>query len=248
MFSDWTAEEFKGILGSNMSSLDDSYCKSVILPSGNTPDTLDYVDLGKVSPVKDQVQCGSCWSFSATGQLESQVLIKYNKNVSLSEQQLMDCDTNSNGCGGTNSLTYGPEYLVEHGSELDEDYTYEARDGQCRYRPSKVAVKVARCSSYPMDGEESYLKNILKEVGPVSIAVAAGDWLSYTGGIMTDCTSPSVNHAVLLVGYGTEGGVNYWKVKNSWGTSFGEQGYIRLQRGTNQCQLKYAPVVGTTVA
>ncbi|XP_048103508.1 procathepsin L-like [Alosa alosa] len=202
--------------------------------------SVNWKDKGCVTPVKNQGQCGSCWAFSTTGALESHYCIKYGYLPSLSEQQLVDC-TGSYGDQGCSGGWMNPafQYISNNGGLDTEDYyPYEAKNGFCRFNPSGVG---ATCSGYAdvmPKGDESALEWHVANVGPVSVAVDAEHFQNYGSGVFYDsyCSSSNVNHAVLVVGYGTEGGQDYWLVKNSWGTYWGEQGYIKMSRNRgNQC-------------
>ncbi|XP_062378391.1 procathepsin L-like [Sardina pilchardus] len=204
------------------------------------PDAVDWREKGCVTDVKDQGQCGSCWSFSTTGALESHSCIKHGSLPSLSEQQLVDCTRSygNNGChGGWMNPSFS--YISDNGGLDTKDYyPYEAQDGTCHFDPSGVG---ATCSGYVdvmPKGDESALQEVVANVGPVSVAVDATNFQNYQSGVFNDpsCSSSQINHAVLVVGYGTEGGQDYWLVKNSWSTSWGEQGYIKMSRNQgNQC-------------
>ncbi|XP_075246877.1 cathepsin L-like isoform X2 [Convolutriloba macropyga] len=211
-------------------------------PKGLTlPQELDWREWGLVTGVKDQGYCGSCWSFSATGALEGQHYSKTGSLVSLSEQNLMDCswDYGNMGCNG-GYPTEAFKYVKDNGGiDTEASYPYEEQDGDCRFDSDSVGATATGFVTIPKADEDT-LKEALAYVGPISVAVDSSheSFQFYEGGVYDEpmCNSIEVDHAVLLVGYGTEDGLEYWLVKNSWGTSWGEQGYIKMARNqNNQC-------------
>jgi cathepsin L len=187
---------------------------------------IDWVAQGKVSGVKNQGSCGSCWAFSATGVMESWSRIKGMGSVSLSEQQLVDCSRaqGNQGCNGgwpANALNY----VKANGIAAESEYPYAGKDQTCKKNGG--SFKIAGHSSHT--GCTALTSAI--NGSPVSVAVDATNWSPYKSGVFNNCKT-SLNHAVLLVG--VIGG--NWKIKNSWGTSWGEAGYIRLAAG-NTCGL-----------
>ncbi|RVE49205.1 hypothetical protein evm_006097 [Chilo suppressalis] len=206
--------------------------------TGHAPESLDWRKEGKVTAIKNQGQCGSCWAFGTTGTLEGAYAIKHNTLVSLSEQQLLDCDKKNSGCCG-GFMDKAMMWLMKNGGSMREvDYPYKSQEGKCAHDESKVAVNVTGCTQY-IDKTEDELKQILANVGPLAIAVVGNTFNCYTNGIHEcDTSGDEINHAVLLVGYGEENGTPYWIVKNSWGTGWGEEGYIRLPMYKNACRLR----------
>jgi len=205
-------------------------------------ETLDYRQRGLVSRVKDQGACGSCWAFATTGALES-ALAAQGRKILLSEQNLIDCSRNygNNGCnGGLMDLAF--DYIHDEGIMSAADYPYEAREGPCRFKASRRVTKVRGSLLLPR-GNEAILRRALVLRGPLPVGIDAGlrSFHAYKSGVYDDRTCKStlrgLNHAVLLVGYGTTDlGLDYWLLKNSWGRSWGENGYIRIARNRrNQC-------------
>ena len=189
------------------------------------PEEVDWREKGAVTPVKNQGSCGSCWAFSATGALEGGNFVATGKLISLSEQQLVDCDPQSDGCGG-GLMTYAFEYVQGHGLCTEEDYPYHAKDEDCKDTQCESAIKIAGYEEVPeMDG--AALKEAVAKA-PVSVAVEADSavFQMYKSGVVdsTACGT-SLNHGVLAVGYTAD----YWIVKNSWGATWGDNGYIKIK-------------------
>ncbi|KAK7904095.1 hypothetical protein WMY93_016702 [Mugilogobius chulae] len=209
------------------------------------PESVDWRDQGAVTPVKNQGDCGCCWAFSATGALEGQHFRKTGDLVSLSEQQLVDCsrDYGNMGCEG-GWMDWAFNYVQANGGiDTEESYPYEARDADCRYNPATIG---ATCAGYKdiNSGDEGALQDAVADVGPVSVAIdSLASFRFYESGVYDEpnCSSSQLTHAVLVVGYGSEGGQDYWIVKNSWGVGWGEAGYIRMSRNkNNQCGIATA--------
>ncbi|CAH2046662.1 unnamed protein product, partial [Iphiclides podalirius] len=217
---------------------------ATFLPAANVqyPDHIDWRELGAVTEVKDQRMCGSCWSFSSTGALEGQHFRKSKKLVSLSEQNLVDCSTayGNNGCnGGTMDSSF--KYVQENkGIDTEDSYPYEGVEKQCRYNPKNSGADDVGFTDIPT-GDEEKLMQAVATIGPIAVAIDASQpaFHHYSEGVYYDenCSSTRLDHAVLAVGYGTdEKGGDYWLVKNSWGLSWGEKGYIKMARNRkNNC-------------
>lgn len=197
-----------------------------------------------VTRVKDQGQCGSCWSFATTGTIEGAWARKNNftRLDSFSEQQIVDCSKsyNNEGCRG-GYIDAGVTYAMDHGLELEESYHYLAYDGKCKYDQGKVVAKPDECFYVPPKDEKS-LKEAVDKYGPVAISINAGDdFQHYDHGVFYGACSDKAkeaNHGVLITGYGKD----WWTVKNSWGGSWGEEGYIRFKYNRNACGLANEPI------
>jgi len=207
-----------------------------------TATDLDWRAKGAVTPVKNQGQCGSCWSFSTTGSVEGAYEISGNPLTAFSEQQLVDCSVSegNHGCEG-GLMDQAFEYIIKQGSLCTESaYPYTATGpNSCNVCSNPVPLKL---SSYKdvESGSESALMTAAN-LGPVSVAIEADQsaFQFYSGGVMDGTCGDALDHGVLVAGYGTDTTSNkdYWLVKNSWGATWGEEGYIRLVRGINQCGL-----------
>ncbi|CAG9833878.1 unnamed protein product [Diabrotica balteata] len=231
-FADWSSAEFQAMLDSQMANRPkQSFTKKhVVDPNFQAAEEVDWRETA-VLEVKDQGICGACWAFSTTGAIEGQLAIHKNQRVPLSEQELVDCDTVNLGCNG-GLMTDAFNYVKNHGLASETQYQYTGRDGRCKNVQNK---QLSTISGYvELDETESALVSAVASVGPVSIAVDADTWQFYGGGVFNNRNcGTSLNHGVLAVGYTKE----VFIVKNSWGTSWGEQGYIRISRGHNLCGL-----------
>ncbi|XP_075305341.1 cathepsin K-like isoform X1 [Odontesthes bonariensis] len=199
------------------------------------PQSVDWRKKGLVSSVKNQGLCGSCWAFSSLGALEGQMKKRTGVLVSLSPQNLVDCSTvvGNLGCRG-GYITKSYSYIIQNGGVDSESfYPYEHQNGKCRY---SAKGKAGYCSNFHVlpRGDERALQAAVASVGPIAVAVNAmlPSFHMYRGGLYNEpsCNPKFVNHAVLVVGYGTDAGQDYWLVKNSWGPQWGEGGFIRIAR------------------
>jgi len=215
----------------------------------NTPTSKDWSGVATTA-VKDQGYCGSCWAYSATEGIESGLFMSSGELLELSPQQIISCDKTDGGCNG-GDIPEAFDYVMSTGGiALDSDYPETSaaagKNGKCKSHPFAVQVSSAKfaipeCTASDCSGNAKYeddLKAALAKHGPMSICVNAASWDSYTGGIFTESCPGGwgdLDHCVQLVGYGTDSGSDYWKVRNSWASNWGEGGYIRLPVGTNAC-------------
>jgi len=232
-FSDLTPEEFKATYLTYRPSNRTRDVKDPVI-EGPIANDIDWVSKGAVTPVKDQGRCGSCWAFSATAAIESYAKLsgKYGLEV-LSAQQINSCDKRDGGCNGGNTETAYEYVKGAGGIEKNSDYPYTSgggSTGSCKFQSSKIAVTISGYHS--VSRGESALKNALND-GPASLCLAASSWQSYRGGILERCDN-QVDHCVQGTGYS---GSSYWRIRNSWGTSWGESGFIRLAQGKDLCKV-----------
>lgn len=246
--SDMTDEEYNALLGHKTVTEGQAMMKGAahkMTSKGNWPASVDWRQKGATTPVKDQGGCGSCWAFSAAAAIESAWYIATGKLNQVSEQQIASCSPNPLHCGGTGGCHGGTAWIAFHGvmmsGGVESQYTYPYisyfnKDYDCAFNltESEIAAKpIAKLSSFVRLPQNDYasLMDAIANVGPVSISVDATNFRHYETGVFTDDGDEmTINHAVTLEGYGTENGQDYWLVRNSWSTSFGENGYIRLYR------------------
>lgn len=201
------------------------------------PKDWDWRKKGAVTHVKDQGNCGSCWAFSTTGGIEGLYAIKNSKVESFSEQYLVDCAKNGNyGCDG-GEMTNAYTYIQKHGIPLEKAYPYTAEDGKCN-KKAKTFWKIDGWKQLKKHKSEALIAAVYQQ--PISIGIEADEILDYKSGIFDDSScGTNLDHGVLMIGYGTSKGEDFWLVKNSWATSWGENGYIRFKREmkkkTNVC-------------
>ncbi|EDV28492.1 uncharacterized protein TRIADDRAFT_36902 [Trichoplax adhaerens] len=205
--------------------------------------TIDWRKLGAVTPVKDQGVCGSCWSFGTTGTIEGSLYLKSGKLVSLSQQNMIDCTWGfgNNGCDGGEEFR-AFEWIAKHGGiATEKSYgQYLAQDGKCKLNKTKIGAKIRGWVQVP-HGNQSALKLAVSAVGPVAVGMDAAlkSFSFYSSGIYYDkqCGNKEqdLDHAVLAVGYGNENGQDYWIIKNSWSTHWGDDGYVKLSMKNNNC-------------
>lgn len=209
-----------------------SPCSKFVSEGKTLPDSVDWRTKDAVTPVKDQGQCGSCWSFSATGAIEGAWAIKTGDLVSLSEQELVDCSGSygNMGCNG-GLMDSAFEYVIDHGLCTESEIPYTASDDSCK-KCEKPSVTVSSCVDVT-SRNQLHLKEAVSR-GPVSVAIeadAAIFQLYKSGVISSDKCGTSLDHGVLAVGYGTESdGTDYWLVKNSWSSTWGDGGYVKIAR------------------
>ncbi|KAJ4700512.1 Cysteine Protease [Melia azedarach] len=227
-FSDLTNEEFRAYI-------QDTRCRATPRPSTTS---FRYENLTDVPPSKDWRQegavTGCCWAFSAVGALEGMMQINTGKLIPLSEQQLLDCSTNygNHGCNG-GLMDNAFQYIIENqGIATETDYPYQEMQGTCdAQKAATAAARISKFEDLPANDEQALLNAV--SMHPVSVCIEGGgqDFQNYRSGVFNGQCGTQCDHAVTLIGYGTsEDGMKYWLIKNSWGETWGENGYMRIQR------------------
>jgi hypothetical protein len=228
-FADLTNAEFRMLYVSSRYNRTLPY-NTVWLDNAPEADPVDWRTKGAVTPIKNQGQCGSCWSFSTTGSVEGAHAIASGNLVSLSEQQLCDCSDayGNQGCNG-GLMDNAFKYIIANGGlDTEADYPYTARDGTCdKAKEAKHVVAITGYTDVPQNNEAQLAAAVA--IGPVSVAIEADQqaFQMYTSGVFDAACGHNLDHGVLAVGYTDD----YWIVKNSWGESWGDQGYIMMKRG-----------------
>ena len=229
-FADLTEDEFALFNGIRTGGPLSTGCAKFQSSNSNVPASYDWRSHGAVTPVKDQGQCGSCWSFSATGAMEGAWAIAKGSLVSLSEQQLVDCSKSygNHGCNG-GLMDDAFQYAKDNGMCLESAYPYTAKGGDCQ--KCQPVVSISGCVDVTKNNQVNLKEAV--SMGPVSIAIEADTkaFQLYKSGVLTgDACGTNLDHGVLIVGYGADAGTEYWLVKNSWGPSWGDGGYIKIGR------------------
>jgi C1A family cysteine protease len=217
------------------------------------PTNYDWNSCGVITPVYNQGQCGSCWAFSATETIESYFALAGNQLTQLAMEQIVDCDTQGQDQGCNGGFPSGAYQYVESAGGIEplSDYPYTAENGEsgsCNFQSNEVVATVTGYST--IDGETGlYQQTSSSSGGPVSVCVDASSWQNYNGGVLTSCGS-DVDHCVQLTGYANYGESGaYWIVRNSWGSDWGENGYIWIEIGQDLCSIgDYATVVAVASA
>ena len=237
-FSDWTHQEYVSMLGLRFEETPELYINKTANVESTNGDSFDWRDQsGVVTPVKDQGQCGSCWAFSATEAVESAYVIAGNEQVIMSPQELVDCSKgllSNHGCNG-GMYYHGWKWEESHKTMRESDYPYvsgttKEAQSSCMYDESKGVTNTTGYGQ--VSGDVDSIKDAIKTKGPVSIAINAETkvFQTYKSGIITesDGCPTKIDHAVLAVGYGYDGDQGYFIVRNSWNTTWGDEGYVKL--------------------
>ncbi|XP_005726649.1 cathepsin O [Pundamilia nyererei] len=234
-FSDLSQEEFRDLY------LGAVYERAPLfsgLSVKELPDKFDWRDKAAVAPVQDQQACGSCWAFSVVGAIQSVHAIGGSQLEQLSVQQVVDCSYQNAGCNG-GSTTRALNWLKQTRMKLvsQSEYPYKAKTDICHFfSQSHGGVAVKNFTTYDFSGQEKAMMGQLVQYGPLVAIVDAVSWQDYLGGIIQyHCSSQWSTHAILIVGYDTTGDIPYWIVQNSWGTRWGNEGYVYIKIGGNVC-------------
>jgi len=241
-FSDLTVEEFKNLYlmppTKYQNIVRNSTASKYVAPEA-VPTSFDWASKNAITPVKDQGQCGSFWDSSATETLESVCFLAGNPLTKLSEQQTVDCDHNDDGCNGGYPYT-AYEYMISAGGvETEADYPYTAEDGSCHFDKKKVACVVDSWKYVTQSKDESAMQAYAYANSPLSVCVDAETWQTYSSGVVTrdsDCGN-DIDHCVQITGWDVKSSVNAWHVRNSWGSDWGENGYIWVEIGYDVCSI-----------
>lgn len=244
VFADLSEKEFRERYLSPVTEKDMWYLTRILsvaqpLDTSAIPTSVDWREKNAVTDVKNQGECGSCWAFSTTGNIEGRHAIKTGQLVSLSEQELVDCDKVDLGCNGGLPYQAYEEIMRIGGLVGEEDYPYKGRKGTCEFQKSEVKATITGREKVSTD--EDQIAAYVNENGPVSIGINANAMQFYTGGISDPfsflCNPNHLDHGVLITGYGVDNGEKFWTIKNSWGPNWGEKGYYRVKRGKGVCGL-----------
>merc|ERR1712070_1334575 len=250
-FSDLTQEQYRVAAGlgykpNSMSSL--PHLGVHEHDGSELADSVDWTTKGAVGPVKDQGQCGSCWAFSTTGGLEGAWQISTGSLKSMSEQQFVDCAKSAGaGCqGGDMGAAF--QWSESQNVATESSYPYTARDGSCK-SSFTTAIPSGGVTGYKSVGQSTNSLKSALQTGPVSVAIEADQmaFQLYSGGVLSSGCGTNLDHGVLAVGYGS----GYFKVKNSWGSSWGESGYLQISDSGNTCGIHSDasyPTVSASVA
>ncbi|XP_010559316.1 PREDICTED: cathepsin O [Haliaeetus leucocephalus] len=237
-FSHLFPEEFKAIY---LRSIPHKLPRYIKVPKGEEkplPKKFDWRDKKVVAEVRNQQTCGGCWAFSVVGGIQSAYAIKGNNLEELSVQQVIDCSYTNYGCSGGSTVS-ALSWLNQTKVKLvrDSEYAFKAQTGLCHYfGHSDFGVSIRGFAAYDFSGQEEEMMRMLVNWGPLAVTVDAVSWQDYLGGIIQyHCSSGRANHAVLITGFDRTGSIPYWIVQNSWGPTWGIDGYVRVKIGGNVC-------------
>jgi cathepsin F len=230
--------------------------------ASDLPSDFDWRPQGAVNPIKDQGQCGSCWAFATVANIEGAAFVSTGQLLSLSEQELVDCDTAKGtdthgdafgpdeGCdGGLPEWAYADMIDQNFGLELESDYPYRGTNGKCQANAAQERAFVGEWTDLSQDEDE--LAAALMQYGPLALGINAATMQFYEGGVANPasflCNPKALDHGVSAVAFGVDGSQKYWTIRNSWGASWGEEGYYRIIRGTGACGLNTAMTTALNV-
>jgi len=244
IFMDLTPEEFRhNYLIDNFTEFaGDTFDKMEPLPrqelNAELPETFDWTAVGGiVTSVYNQGNCGSCWAFATTENIESMWARAGHGLENLSMQQLVDCDKASDGCGGGSPSNAYQTVMSEGGIDTMASYEYDAKDGACRFSPAHVGARISTWGYISTNDDEEYMAQWTYANGPPAVCVAASTWQTYKGGVIGPSCGDSVDHCVQLTGWTVSSGVTAWVIRNSWGTDWGYSGYCMVEYGDDVCAI-----------
>ncbi|XP_046458645.1 ervatamin-B-like [Daphnia pulex] len=239
----WEKKRYLGVNPSKAPKANFLKSIPVNLQSRQLPSSLDYRFDPCMPEIKDQGYCGSCWAFTTITPLEFSQCKLTDSPVVLSEQHLVDCDNTNGGCNG-GWYTSAWDYLQSNSGAVKETlYPYNAKEAVCKFKTSMTGAQVASYD-YVQSNNATAMQVALMEYGPLATALTVIEsFFAYGAGVYDDleCDGQSVNHAVVIVGWGNQNGVDYWVGRNSWGTTWGTNGYFLIQRGVNKCGIENYP-------
>lgn len=227
-YSDWTHTEYKRLLGFKAGG--EPATTTVFNNTHSNATEVNWVTAGAVQAVRDQAQCGSCWAFSSTGAIESAHWIASGESIDLSEQQLVDCSNLNLGCNGGNQ-GWAFMYFDNHGAMTESSYPYQAVNQKCQYSATNTGIMVPSFTKITPNNVAQMKAALVQQPLSVSIEADTRSFQSYKSGVYNDAAGcgTTLDHAVMAVGYGTDSvGGDYYLIRNSWGASWGEAGYIRF--------------------
>ncbi|KAI9071801.1 hypothetical protein K1719_046233 [Acacia pycnantha] len=237
-FADLTNEEFtasrnrfKGHMCSSITRTPSFKYENV----SGVPSSVDWRQQGAVTPIKNQGECGCCWAFSAVAATEGITKLSTGKLISLSEQELVDCDTGvDQGCEGGLMDDAFKFIIKNNGINSEADYPYKGVDGTCNaHEEGNHVASIKGYEDVPANSEQALQKAVVNQPVSVAIDASGSDFQFYKSGIFTGSCGTELDHGVTAIGYGVSDNTEYWLVKNSWGTEWGEEGYIRMQRNVD---------------
>jgi len=256
-FADMTNEEFAAsryCIDGDMAILNhNSQPAAPFDENAEIPASVDWRQKGAITPIKNQGQCGGCWSFAAAAGLESLWFLQGHTLESFSEQQLIDCDSTCMGCNGCDNLYNALEYTSKDGIETLAQYPFTGSNGKCQYNSGDVVFKNTGYTNVQANNANALMTAIAQQPTLVGIEADQNVFQLYTGGVIQSGCGASLDHAVTAVGYGSYNGINSFIVKNSWGTTWGVQGYVYISTnaeangGAGVCGILSCPVYPTTV-
>ncbi|KAG7546451.1 Papain-like cysteine peptidase superfamily [Arabidopsis suecica] len=233
-FADLTVQEYRNLFPGSPKPKQRNLRISrryVPLAGDQLPDSVDWRNEGAVSAIKDQGTCNSCWAFSTVAAVEGLNKIVTGELISLSEQELVDCNLVNNGCYGSGTMDKAFQFLINNnGLDSETDYPYQGSQGSCNRKESNKIITIDSYEDVPANDEISLQKAVAHQPVSVGIDKKSQEFMLYRSGIYNGPCGTDLDHALVIVGYGSENGQDYWIVRNSWGTTWGDAGYAKMAR------------------